>query len=126
MEVKVIVCVPVEGWRVRDSQKQEMFGTAGANPKACLQDNFEPSRTLTYDSNPQPQKKTPTPNPGGGEGPSPPGRNSQFLKKNVLEGMVRESRVRPPHPPYLSNPSPGGDEGPSPPRCQQRNRRFLR
>ena len=40
------------------SQRQEMFVTAGANPKAHLQDNFEPSRTLTHDSNPQPQEIT--------------------------------------------------------------------
>jgi hypothetical protein len=44
------------------SQRQEMFVTAGANPKAHLQDNFEPSRTLTHDSNPQPQE-IPNPNP---------------------------------------------------------------
>ena len=39
-----------------------VFGTVGANPKARLQDNFEPSRTLMYDSNLQPQK-IPNPNP---------------------------------------------------------------
>ena len=46
-------------------------------------------------------------------------------KKNVLEGMVRESRVRPPHPLPCPNPNPGGDEGPSLPRRQQRSRRCL-
>ena len=48
------------------SQKQEMFKkfvTADANPKAHLQDNFEPSRTLTYNSNPEPQKKISQPQP---------------------------------------------------------------
>ena len=49
--------------------------------------------------------------------------NPEFPKKNVLEGMVRESRVRPPHPPPLPTPSPGGDEGPSPPRRRQRSHR---
>ena len=60
--VFVPVC-GVEGMSDDDkSQRQEMFVTAGANPKAHLQDNFEPSRTLTHDSNPQPQE-IPNPNP---------------------------------------------------------------
>ena len=46
-------------------------------------------------------------------------------QKECSTRMVRESRVRPPHPPPLPNPSPGGDEVPSPPRCQQHSRPGL-
>ena len=61
--------------------------------------------------NPQPQRRRRPVSPR-----SRPYSNPEFPKKNVLEGMVRESRVRPAHPLPCPNPNPGGGEGPSPPR----------
>ena len=83
-------------------------------------DQAAPSRGLEHAIqrilNPQSRQRPVSPRSRHYSNPEPP-------KKNVLEGMVRESRVRPPHPPPLPTPSPGGDEGPSPPRRRQRSHR---
>ena len=77
---------------------------------------IRPSRSLTR-TRARTRKNNfpaPTPNRRGDKDPSLRGHVTPRIhksQKNVLEGMVQESRVRPPHPPPLPTPSPGGDVG---------------